>query len=611
MFNWFRFSKKKSGNTNITPPAPTAPTDPVEVVEEPEEEVFIDEDGRRFKLVERIREVPRKTYIHGYLTGKYWGELDLSKEQAFERHKFFDFNIYEAEVKTKSSNKNCFCTSSHKPECDGFHTEWEGKFNFQPDDNFPKEKLPHTIPCSISLKGSHAEYSVVLHEPQVRAISFSRKLHQDEGPEVFGTIEAEITGYILDFKKESYTQKEYLTEQGDAIPIQASPAAPERTKTYVPTGQTEYRGGYKRVEYYYSDYKTRYWGKWIYAKRDGATSPEGCLSATIGAVGTITGFVFLLLLLPRLVILLPLILILLVLNLIPANIWVWVLRITGAFLLVLFFAGLFSSLTKRKGSRGPRELVREEREERVPEYIPFSDTLNSGNLPDTLVTHFRQWKDYAGNSYEGKFWVKQSALQKAHAYKNNLNILPVDERSYDEVVFRLKEHDMNGLAGIFQLFDSIKTAASLSEKDFAEMVVSFVQAIPYSVVLPEACDPGLYSDAFIRRYLSSENARCAGHEKFGINTPVEFMASLQGDCDTRTLFLYTILSHYGFDVTLLSSELYNHSLLGIHLPYDGLALKYHTQRYVLWETTAPGVLPGVLPKEISNVDYWRISLKSK
>lgn len=608
MFNWFYFKKKKSGDKSIPPAAPTDPTDPVEIIDEPVEEIFTDENGRRFKMVERVREVPRKTYIYGYLTGKYWGELDLRKEQAFEKYKFFDFNIYEASVITKPANKDCRCISPAKAFCDGFHTEPEGKFDFEGDDNFPKHKLPVTIPCSISIKGGQAEYSVVLHEPQVRNVAFSRKLHQEDGPEIFGTIEAEITGYILDFKKEHYTQKEFLPEKGNTTPLPETPQAPALTETTVPTGQSEYKGGYRRIEYYYSDYKTRYWGKWAYAKQKGATSTEGCLSTTIGAAGTIIAFIFLLLLLPRLIILLPLILVLLVLNFIPAKVWVWALRITAAFMLVLFFAALFNSLTNSKGGRIPQELVREER---VPEYIPFSDTLNSGNLPDTLVTHFRQWRDYAGNSYEGKFWVKQSALQKAHAYKNNLNILPVDERSYDEVVFRLKEHDKNELAGIFQLFDSIKTARSLSEKGFAEMVVSFVQDIPYSIVLPEACDPGLYADAFIRRYLSSRDARCAGHEKFGINTPVEFMGSLQGDCDTRTLFLYTILSHYGFNVTLLSSEQYNHSLLGIHLPYDGLALKYHSQRYIFWETTAPGVLPGVLPKEISNVDYWRISLKSK
>ena len=154
-------------------------------------------------------------------------------------------------------------------------------------------------------------------------------------------------------------------------------------------------------------------------------------------------------------------------------------------------------------------------------------------------------------------------------------------------------------------------ANHLSEKGLAETIVSFVQDIPYVVVLSNACDPSLYADAFIKKYLSAENALCDGFEKFGINTPVEYIATLKGDCDTKTLLLYTMLSHYGYDVAMLSSEYYNHSLIGINLPYEGVAYKYNNQRYILWETTAPNFKPGILPNEISNTNYWRISLKSK
>ena len=89
------------------------------------------------------------------------------------------------------------------------------------------------------------------------------------------------------------------------------------------------------------------------------------------------------------------------------------------------------------------------------------------------------------------------------------------------------------------------------------------------------------------------------------------MATLQGDCDTRTLLLYTILAHYGYDVVLMSSEFYNHSLIGINLPYEGVSYTYNNQRYILWETTNTNIKPGILPNEISNINYWRISLKSK
>jgi hypothetical protein len=471
--------------------------------------------------------------------------------------------------------------------------------------------LPQTIPCTISIKGNSAEYSVVIHEPQVRDIKFSRKLHQDEGHEIFGTIEAEITGYILDFTKEEYIDKEYLVENaGTQVPRPVT----EQTKlseTLVPTGNVEYKDGYQRTEYYYSDYKSKYWGKWKYTKPIGTTSTEGCLSSGLGIIGTIIGIVFLLLLLPRLAFILPFLLIPLIFSFIPSAAWTWIFRIIGGFLLIAFIASLINAFSHSTRTYIPKPIVQDRPEEKKPQLNPIIDTTNSVDFPDTLITHFRAWQDYDGNSYEGKFWVRKSALFNAHTFKNNLSLVESNERNYDEIIFRLKENDKENLTGIYQLFDSLKTTKNLSAKEFAEMMVSFVQDIPYSVVLPSACDPNLYADDFIRNYLSSTDAKCDGYEKFGINTPVEFMATLQGDCDTRTLLLYTLLAHYGYDIALLSSEYYNHSLIGINLPYEGVAFRYNTQRYVLWETTAPNIKPGILPNEISNINYWRISLKSK
>jgi hypothetical protein len=62
---------------------------------------------------------------------------------------------------------------------------------------------------------------------------------------------------------------------------------------------------------------------------------------------------------------------------------------------------------------------------------------------------------------------------------------------------------------------------------------------------------------------------------------------------------------------LLSSEFYGHSLLGINLPINGIVYNYNNQNYVLWETTALNCKPGIVPNEISNLNNWRISLKSK
>jgi hypothetical protein len=612
---WLFFRKGKDNKDIITQTDP-APFENVEIIEEPkvekpEQEIFNDQNGFKYRNVTKIREIPRKTYLYGLLCGKYWGELDILKDEEYEHLKFYDFNIYEAEVKTKSANKTCTCITSEKSVCDGFHTESEGQFDFKPDTTFPKEKLPAAIPCTISFKENSGEYSVVIHEPHVREVKFSRKLHQDEGTEVFGTIEAEITGYILDFTREEYVEREYVSENaGIQLPKNVDSVA-KLAETLIPTGNIEYKNGYQRTEYYYSDYKTKYWGKWKYTRPIKTSSTEGCLSSAFGIIGFIFGIAFLLLLLPRLIFILPFLLIALIIRFIPPGAWTWIFRVIGGLLLIAFIFSIIYTLSHSTRTFIPKPFAQDKPEERKPLDNPVTDTTNNTILQDTLITHYRNWHDYTGNNFEGKFWIRKSALRNARNYKSNLSIIENNERNYDEIIFRLKENDKSNLQGVYHLFDSLKAASNLSATGFAEMIVSFVQDIPYSVILPNACDPNLYADEFIRNYLSSADARCDGYQKFGINTPVEFMATLQGDCDTRTLLIYTFLSHYGYDVALLSSEYYNHSIIGVNLPYDGVAYQFNTQRYVLWETTAPNIRPGILPNEISNINYWRISLKSK
>lgn len=612
---WLFFRKVKDNKHKITQTDPSR-IENVEIieapkVEEPEKEIFIDENGLKYKNVAKTREIPRKTYLYGLLHGKYWGELDILKHEEYEHIKFYDFNIYEAEVKTRSAIKTCSCITSEKSVCDGFHTETEGPFNFQPDSNFPKEKLPVNIPCTINVNGQIKEYSIVLHGPQFRNIKFSRKLHQEDGTEIFGTIEAEITGYILDFKNEEYIEREYDTTIN--IKPDSKLVHPETllTKSLVPTGHIEHKNGYKRLEYYYSDNKTKYWGNWTYIRSSHPTYTEGCLSSLSGIIGIIIGIAFLLILLPNIVFILPLLLIAILLNLVPAAVWTWIFRTIGGLILIGFIVSIINIFNHSFSNYTPRRISQDKPEERKKQLEPITDTLSDILNQDTLITHFRSWEDYSGNKYEGTFWIKKSALMKAKNYKNNLSSVENTEQRYDEMIFLLKENDKTNLEGVYQLFDSLKTKNNLTNQGLAESIVSFVQDIPYTVVLPDACDPNLYSDNFIRNYLSSPNAQCDGFEKFGINSPVEFMATLKGDCDTRTLLIYTLLSHYNFDVALLSSEYYNHSLIGINIPYDGITYRYNNQHYVLWETTSPNIKPGILPNEISNINHWRISLKSK
>lgn len=588
---YFFFKTKKEGNT-IAVKNETVFENPIEIsnVEKlNDDEIFTDENGLQYKLVEKSREIPRNTYIKAYLNGKYWGEIDENYSNQFTNSNFYDFNIYEVSLKNAVYSKS--------------------PFQLQQDLKIPREKLPkllHTI-----LENDGKEYEVNLHDPLFAEIKFNRKLHQDEGNEVFGTIDAIVTGYVLDFVIEHYVEKEYLTPISDNVSQKSIITEPILTKTLSPTGNVEHKENYKRTEYFYSDYKTTYWSDWKYIKPSIPSNNEGCFSSIIGLIGIILGIAFLLMILPSLAYILPFFLILFLLNIIPTKIYSWIFRIIGLIILIGFIASLFQFFSSSSNTFIPKPTIVENPREQEIQEIPIIDTLNNVAKSDTLIKHFRTWEDYDGNKYEGYIWTKSSDYNKSKYYKNNLNLKQNTPRAYDEVIYLLKEYDKHNLNGVYQLFDSIREKNQLSNLKFAELIVSFIQDIPYAVILPDDCNPNLYDDKFIQDYLNSKDAKCDSYEKFGINTPVEFMSNLFGDCDTRTLLLYTMLAHYGFDVALFSSEYYSHSIIGVNLPFNGITYKYGNQRYVLWETTAPNIRAGVLPKEISNINYWRISLKSK
>jgi len=553
-----------------------------------EDEIFTDENGQ-YKIVEKTREIPRRTYIKAVLNGKYWGEIDEYISNQFSYSKFFNFNVYEVTL------KNAVYGSSPYP--------------LEQDLRIPRERLPkhlHTV-----LEKDKKEYDVNLHEPVFADIKFNRKLHQSDGNEVFGTIDAVVTGYVLDYTKEITFEKEYIVPINELVPV-SKIAEPILSKTNTPTGSVEYNGNYKRTEYFYSDYKQTYWGDWKYIKPPITTNNEGCFSSIISLLAGIIGIAFLLMILPQMAVIIPFLLILFLLKLIPARFLSWLFRIIGILLLVGFIVSLFH-LFRNTSTRTyiPKPVVTEKIEERNIRSEQIVDTIDNKTITDTIIKHFRIWQDYDGNQYEGTIWTKKSDFIKAKYFKNNLILSSSSSRAYDEMIFRLKENDKNNLNGFYQLFDSIRQKQQLSKIKFAELIVSFVQDIPYTVIVPDGCNPNLYNDKFIREYLSSAVARCDGFEKFGINSPIEFMSNLNGDCDTRTLLLYTALAHYGYDVALLSSEYYAHSIIGINLPLSGIAYQYQNQRYVLWETTAPNIKAGILPTEISNLNYWRMSLKTK
>lgn len=551
----------------------------------PEEEILIDEDGRKYKLVQRTIETPRKTYLSGEFIGKFRTKINPHLKDEFLYEKYYDIEIYEGEFVV---NENGISKTPFQ------HTEEHSQL--------PPGFLPNPLYCRIP--GNAKEFTIELHEPVINTSEnvIDRALYQDDGDETFGTFKAQLSGYVLDFIKEEITEREYLPDPKQVIKQEVKTSE----RTLIPTGNIDYSGNYSRDEYWYNDRVRTYWGGWKYNPRLQRKSidDEGCLDAFFTLIGIVIAAIFLLFILPHIGAIGLLFLIPLAIRLLDPVLR-WVFQIIAALLLFLFAIGIFSG----RGGNAPKpKLVTNHPEEVKKKESPFVDT--STGATDTIISHYRVWEDYDGNEYRGSIWVRKSEYANATGYKNNLETQLVDEMSYGRVVNSLRHRDSMSLNGVYSLFDSLTNTNHFDREAFSKVIVSFVQDIPYALILQGPCDRSYYKEDFIRSYLSSQDAICSGYQKFGINTPVEFMANLMGDCDTRTLLLFTILSHYGYDVVMLSSEVYAHSLLGINLPFEGPSYNYNGTRYILWETTAAGTPPGVISRDISNMNNWTITLKS-
>jgi hypothetical protein len=530
-------------------------------------------------------QVERRTYLKGRFFGKYIGYLD-HKSSDLSHELFYDIEVIGGEVSLEYNDEHIQHWEKGEPQ------------DFQPIEKF-LTKLPDTLPVEIKYSdGTVKNFYVNLNEPKLSNYTLSKQVYEKDL--VFGDIAGEISGYI----------KHYDIHDVEVLVSDESPDGPptqfSKTKTLTRTGRTEDFGHYKRWEYFYSD-GTTYWGAWIRQNRD----------AGFSWLDLIRGLFLILLLvvvgLPLLSfgwrIILPILFIvgiyflLSMVQVVLIRFWSWILRFVGlAFLVFLIFSCI--SLFKNSDFLNLRKKYATNSDEEVQSIS--TDPITG----DKVISHFRIWQDYDGREYSGKIKVTVRDVKEVSNHRNSIVIEPQDQTRYNTIVSKIYDFDKGRLMMLYAMFDSLRLKYKLGKHKFAEVITSCIQDIPYTLVLDNDCNANRYTDKFIKDYLNS-GGKCQGFVKFGLLAPTEFMGSLIGDCDTRTLLVFTVLAHYGYDAVMLSSDVYRHSVIGINLPYTGVAKSLWGKKYVIWETTAQGLRPGAIPREISDMRYWNVTLRTK
>jgi hypothetical protein len=530
--------------------------------------------------------IERRTYIKGRFIGKFIGYLDHQNSDLLHEN-FYDLEVLSGEIKTTKDDGHIRHWQTGEPE------------EFQPVEQF-LTKLPESLPLEIHYNdGTIKSYQINLNEPKLSNYSLSKQVYEDD--KIFGDITGDISGYLKHYDIVDI-DVEVIQEDDGMINRPPKSAIVQTSKQ---TGKTQINGSYKRWEYFNSDGSV-YWGNWI-------KQPDNDGFSCLGLMGGILGILFLLFVLIPLFaigwkIILPVLILggvfylLSILQPVILRLWSWLIRLLGfAFLLFfvfsiisVFFNPIQRTIIKKYATNSNEEI---------------QNTTTDPITGDSIISHYRVWQDYNSKEYSGNIKVKVSDFRNMANYRNNISVSPQDPNQYNEIVSKIYDFNKNKLGLLYVMFDSLKIKHNLSKIKFAEVITSCIQDIPYTLILDNDCNANRYNDKFISEYLGS-GGKCEGFVKFGLLSPTEFTGSLIGDCDTRTLLLFTVLNHYNYDVVMLGSELYRHSIIGINLPYNGISKVINGKRYVIWETTSQGILPGVLPRELSDMRFWNVTLIS-
>ncbi len=520
--------------------------------------------------------IERRTYVKGKLRAKYIGFLDEINSDKSHLN-FYDIEILEAKVEIDSKD-------IRKWQDGGIFDE------FRSLESFPSKLPADTDFCIVYDTGLDKHFRLNLLDLRIKDPDITDRIVEEE--KVFGTLTGEICGYFLHYDQETtiiYVEDD--KEDGSNPPQDASPK----------------------------------------------NSPQTAPSTSVGLMDVLQGLVSVMATALGLLMIVPLILygwpLLFIAGLVYGLSYLSsalpkvTQRIAGAFnslllmlFLLLFVAGLVSYVNQ--GAVVPTVVPADQSNEQsgiAPLPQPLQDSLqSSGTQPfdsttlsqrDSLFLHYRVWKGYKGEPYSGYLSVKLSDVRASSYFRNQVVQPVMPPLGFGDVYGGLDQYDRPKLTHLYSLFDSIQQTNKLDQTKFAEMVVSCIQDIPYTLILDQECSPWIYQDAFIREYLNS-GGKCRPYVKYGVLSPIEFVATLDGDCDTRALLLYAVFKHYGYDVALLVSNHYQHAILGINLPYRGLAKVINNKRYVVWETTCEGMPPGLLPRQISNINLWLPALIS-
>lgn len=281
-------------------------------------------------------------------------------------------------------------------------------------------------------------------------------------------------------------------------------------------------------------------------------------------------------------------------------------------ILILSVLGYLSKLLTNRVDEQKREKKDGEVESSDLKLDPNQDTLMAQPW-NYLMDHDVKWTDFIENKFHAKYTTTTYNLALSSKMHNSWSTSNVTDELlfYHDIYQDFYRGDSKKLDSLVDYFNTQRQIKNLDLASTADMVVTFVQEIPYVLIHDGTCREACLDGGFIADY-HEQKRPCVSDVIAGVYSPYEFIHTLDGDCDTRSLLAYSILDKLGIGASIWVSREYGHSIAGIAVPTNSPNYKtINGIRYFAVELTAKGFHIGMIAPEHTDMNNWNIVLYNR
>lgn len=271
---------------------------------------------------------------------------------------------------------------------------------------------------------------------------------------------------------------------------------------------------------------------------------------------------------------------------------------SNLFLLIVYLISTGFSGCGEKSAHDTTPADEYESAENTRRDLPVSPRILVDVSSRDSIIKLWSWEDYSSRIYRIRFAISRNDLDKCKKNRLLTSVSPLVSNAPD--YGNLVSHDMPLMKTLAGQLSRKAREYSLNEQETAELVITMIQNIPYTLVHPfsheimEKYDQS--GNGFIRSYHQKKENLPLNKNPYGgcldsidpagVLSPVEFMSSFKGDCDTRTVCIYSILKAINIPALVINGH--GHSMLALAMKPTNPAAPafiYRGMKYFFLETT--------------------------